>query len=167
MKKTILIYFLFLTSFSTVVAQETKRFDFIIMVDEDIWTTPTTPKMITKDSKGNVIATFDIDYHAGNLSINELDYHKLLSDKISSVNMLLKYSKVCDDETYYYNYEIEFKREWLKNYFFILKIYNTDRKNYRKIYKPLEGKKYTFEYDSSNGQMLRVTKKKRKKEYCN
>ncbi|WP_299365572.1 hypothetical protein [Winogradskyella sp.] len=166
MKRRLLTYFVFLISLNFMKAQEAKNFDFIIMVDDEIWTTPTTPKISVKDSQGNIINTFYTDYHAGNLSIKESDYQSLLSDNVNSIDMSLKYSKVCDDETYYYDYEIDFKQGWLKNYFFVLKIYNTERKKYRKIYEPLEGKKYTFEYDSSNGQMLRVTKKKRKKECC-
>ncbi len=123
--------------------------------------------MLVKDSEGNIINTFNLEYHAGSLNIKASNYRSLSNENASSIDMLLKYSKVCDDEVLDYDYEIDFKRGWLKNYFFILKIYNTDRKKYRKIYNPLNGKKYTFEYNSSNGQMLRVTKKKRKKECCN
>lgn len=168
MKRILLTYFTFLISLGFMTAQETKNFDFIIMVDDEIWTTPTTSIISTKDNKGNIINTFNAEYHAGNLSIKESDYQDLLNnDSISSIDMSLKYSKVCNDETYYYDYNIDFKRGWLNNYFFVLKIYNTEKKKYRKIYEPLKGKKYTFEYDSSNGQMLRITKKKRKKECCN
>jgi hypothetical protein len=167
MRNIIILSFLLVTSLNTIVAQNTKNFDFIITVDENIWSIPATPKMTTKDDNGNIIDSFSVKYHAGSLSMQESDYEKLMDSKVSNIEMKLKYSNICDDETFYYDYVIDFKSGWLKNYFFILNIYNTDRKQYRKIYEPLEGKNYTFEYDSSNGQMLRVTKKKRKKECCN
>lgn len=167
MKNRLIIHFILLSSLSFLSAQEVKKMDFIITVDEEIWTTPTTPKMIVKDNQGNLINTFNLEYHAGNLSMKEYDFQSLLKDDIGNIEMLLRYSTVCGNETYYYDYSIDFKQSWLKNYFFVLKIYNTSRKKYRKIYEPLVGKEYTFEYDSSNGQMLRVTKKTRKKEGCN
>lgn len=167
MKKRILALLIIVVLNGIAAAQETKSFDFIIMVDDEIWTTPTSPEMILKDSQGNTITSFSTDYHAGNLSIADSNYQEMLSENIGSINMVLKYSRVCGDDIYSYDYEIDFKSGWLQNYFFILKIYNTDRKVYRKIYEPLAGKNYTFEFDSSNGQMLRVTKKKRKSNTCN
>jgi len=166
--RIIILSLLTISFFKISSAQEaTKDFDFIITVDEEIWTTIATPKMITKDNSGNIIDTFSVKYHAGNLSILESNYKSLINSKVSSIEMEFKYSNICDDETFYYDYVIDFQSGWLNNYFFILNIYNTDRKQYRKIYEPLDGKNYTFEYNSSNGQMLRVTKKKRKKECCN
>ena len=167
MRKAIILSFSIMTSLNALFAQEIKDFDFIITVDEKIWTTPATPKMITKDNKGNIIDSFSVKYHAGSLSIEKKNYEMLIDSKVSDIEMELKYSDVCDDETFYYSYNIDFKKGWLKNYFFILNIYNTDQKKYRKIYEPLKGKEYTYEYNSSNGQMLRVTRKKRKKECCN
>lgn len=166
--KKILILGLLIIAFTNVFAQEnSKSFDFIIMVDETIWTAPAEPKIIIKDKNGKEINTFLTSYHAGDLSFKESDYKKLSGSEFDSMIMVLKYTDICNDEVQYYNYNIEFKKGWLNNYFFILKIYNTDKKKYRKLFKPLEGKKYTLEYDSSNGQMLQITKKKRKKECCN
>lgn len=121
-----------------------------------------TPSIVLRDNHGKIIDSFFIQYHAGNLSMEKSDYEKLIDPNIKKIEMELKYSNIYEDEIYYYDYKIDVKKGWFKNYFFILYIYNTDKKKYRKIYEPLEGRDYTFEYNSSNGQMLRVTKKRRK-----
>ena len=59
-----------------------------------------------------------------------------------------------------YNYEIEIGKNWFEQTFVILKIYNLDKKKYKKRLAPLsKDKKYTFDLETSEGQMIRVRKR--------
>jgi hypothetical protein len=61
-----------------------------------------------------------------------------------------------------YNYEIEMEKNWFEQSFVILKIYNLDKKKYRKRLEPLsKDRKYTFDLETSQGQMIRIRKNKK------
>lgn len=103
--------------------------------------------------------TFSVSYEPGNLTI--LDPSNIFS-KIDSLPLTLSfYYNVYNkkDLAYSYSYEIPLKKAWLEQSFIILRIYNTDRKPYKKIYYPLKGLNYTFELDLPTGSINRVTKK--------
>lgn len=73
--------------------------------------------------------------------------------------MILTNNIICGEKSETEIYEIDdFRLNWLEQSYFILYIYNTDNKDYKKIYNPLPGKNYTFEYDFPNGTMKRVQK---------
>jgi hypothetical protein len=77
---------------------------------------------------------------------------------------------LCRDNTETFNYKIEgFKLPWLiKGSYFVLNLYDTNNRKYRKIYNPLPEKEFTFDYDWSEGSMRRVQKKlTREQKRCN
>ncbi|MBY8963194.1 hypothetical protein KJK34_10560 [Flavobacterium sp. D11R37] len=49
-------------------------------------------------------------------------------------------------------------KNWFQT-FIVLKIYNTTKKKYRKLFTPLKGKEYTYELEYAGGQMLQIQKK--------
>jgi len=49
-------------------------------------------------------------------------------------------------------------KNWFQT-FIVLKIYNTTKKKYRKLFTPLKGKEYTYELEYAGGQMLQIRKK--------
>ena len=104
----------------------------------------------------------NIDYSPGSLSINNTDFDKLQSSRVKSFKLKFNYTEICKNDNIDYSYEIELKKGWIKHYYFVLKIYNTDKKKYKKLFNPILDKNYTYEYYYPVGQMLRVTKKKRK-----
>ena len=145
-----------------------REFNFVISVDGDL-SYVYADKFIIKD-KDNKNETIRINFVQGEISINEKDYEKLISDDVVSINLRVSYNRICGDKIEDFNYEIEdFKLPWLnQGSFFILYIYNTTNKKYRKIYNPLPEKKFTFEYDWSEGSMRRVQKKLTKEQRkCN
>ena len=123
---------------------------------------------IVKNSQGNIVVNkdgiinkYNCNIIAGDILLKEEDYNKLVQSKYDSIYFTFSYSDTCDENTNYYNYEIEdFKQSWLnpEQQYVVIYIYNTDNKNYTKIYNPLPGKSYTYEYDAPGGSMRRVQK---------
>jgi hypothetical protein len=154
--------FVFLLFINFCFAQK-KEFNFVIVVDGDI-VKHTYGKIVMEDIN-NTKDIIKCNIIAGELNIDESDSDKLFSKSNSKMAFEFGYSKRCGEDVKYYNYTIEdFKANWLNDGFFILYIYNTDDKKYKKIYNPLAGKNYTYDYDSSVGSMRRVQKKKTKEQ---
>ncbi len=158
--KTLIFLVGFLISFNFT-AQEVKNLNFIISVDESIvgGNIYNTQIIIYKES-GNS-ERVKTNYYPGNLSLNEVDYREILSEDTKSFALSFNYSEYCNTDEHHYDYEIELKKEWFEHYFFILKVYNTNKKKYKKIFDAIEGKEFTYEYYYPGGQMLRLTKRKK------
>jgi hypothetical protein len=157
MKKIFFIIAYSLFSQLGIAQEETKHFDFIISIDENIVQTLTNPQIVIKNSN-DISKTIKISYHPGNLSINQEDFNMLPEgEKIMYLRFdYSEYSKKGNQETH--NYEIEMGKNWFDKSYMIIKIYNTCKKQNKKL-EPLEGKTYTFDLDYSGGQMIRVRKK--------
>jgi len=154
-----LILCLFVYQVST--AQENRKsFDFIISVDEKIAKTLSRPAIIVKQGT-NILEKIDIQYHPGNLSLSAEDYNMIfLEQEITLFLQFDYYQYSSKGKQEIYNYEIEIGKNWFEQSFVILKIYNTHKKKYRKRFDPLsKDKSYTFELETSQGQMIRVKKR--------
>lgn len=93
----------------------------------------------------------------GKLQLQESDYKILEDNQIKSFQFT--YSKNCKGESESKTYEIEdFKLTWLDQPYIVLYVYNIDNSKYKKIYNPLPGKSYTYEYDYPGGAMRRLQK---------
>lgn len=133
-------------------AQEAVRVNMIICVDGEIVKSLYSPKMELVDEGGK--KNIPVGYFPGNLSIDSSDFKSLTStDDLSFV------FSVRDNEQIERNYQISISKEWLIQNYFILYIYNTDKRNYKGKLSPLPGKNYTFELDYPGGQMLRLRNK--------
>ena len=145
-----------------------KDFNLIIAVDNDLRNVY-VDKFIIKDKEGKS-EIVRASYVPGNLSVETNDYKKLTSESVTNITLIVRYIKHCEDNILSFNYDIEdFKLPWLnKGTHFILYIYDTTNKKYKEIYDSLPEKKFTFEYDWSEGSMRRVQKKLMKKQKdCN
>lgn len=163
MKKIVLILIHIFSSVLIFSQQDYKNINFVISIDEDIviGSVSQVKMIVNKLNKSKEI--IKVNYVPGDLSIEKVDYEKLLSDDTESFYLNFNYTGCCNKED---NYEIELKKGWLELNYFVLKIYNTNRRKYKKMFEPLEGKEYTYEYYYPGGQVLRITKKKRGK-CCN
>ncbi|PHS04933.1 MAG: hypothetical protein COA88_13045 [Kordia sp.] len=155
------IIFIFCVSFN-LQAQVKKDIDFIISIDEKLPISSIHKTKIIANMKDGSEKIINIDYSPGSLGMNSVDFDKLLSSEVKSFWLKFNYTEICKKNNIEHTYEIELKKGWLKHYYFVLKVYNTDKKKYKKLFTPLLGKNYTYEYYYPGGQVLRVTKKKRK-----
>ncbi len=158
MKKTFLIIVYSLFSQFSVAQEGTKHFDFIISIDGNIMQTLTNPQIVIKNDK-DILKTINVSYHPGNLSINQ-EVISMLPEREKTIYLKFDYSEYSTKkgEQEIHNYEIEMGKNWFDKSYMIVKIYNTYKKQNKKLL-PLDGKTYTFDLDYSGGQMIRVRKK--------
>jgi len=166
-KRFLTIASLCFITYSMLLAQE-RSINFVISIDNEIAISSLSNfKILAYESNDNFKQLITVDYVPGNLFLKEQDYKRIISNEIKSFYLIFNFDDQCTGQgVVNYSYNIELKKGWLDYSFFVLKIYNTSKRKYKKIFEPLKGKDYTYEYYYPGGQMLRVTKKKRRKE-CN
>ena len=163
--KKCMLFCLCLFVYQIGIAQENKKsFDYIICIDDEIATSLAQTMIIAKQGT-NVVKKIDITYHPGDLSISPEDYDFISSKQ--GIKLFLQfdhYQYSSRGKQRFYSYEIEMGKIWFKNTFLILKIYNLDKFKYRHLLEPLsKDQNYTYELDTSEGQMFRIRKAKREK----
>ncbi len=159
MKKGIILSCFGLCFFCNAFGQRNKDLDVIIVIDEKLHLLYTNPKILIEETSG---ATYKINsnYHPGNLSIDASDFSKMVSDSVKSMFLEFTYYDNEDKKQKAYSYKIELKKGWLNDAYMILRIYNLNKKKYKKVFEPIEvGKNYTFELDSPSHTFKRIRKK--------
>ena len=147
-------------------SQEWYNSNVIIIVNDEVNLGSTSLK-ISYYTKDKALHNIEANYIPGKLKINKEDYERLVNESIGSLQVEVKYAQICNDNVSYTYYNIEdFKIQWLADEFYILRLYDTSLKRYKKIYDSLPNKSYTYEYDSPSGSMRRVQKKLRKIDNC-
>ena len=158
--KYLTILMLFIST--SIYSQDVKDINFIIEIDEEIVISAKVDLFITSKDGICKEINFVSGFCPGKLLLKDLDYKELLSDSTQRITLEITYydfnfKKVNEMEIYFY--EIEAEKFWfdVNNLsFFILKIYNLDKRKYRKRFDPLsKDQNYTFEYSTSSGNMLR------------
>lgn len=137
-----------------------KSLNFIITIDKEVVTTLANPSIVVKrDNK--TLRKIDVCYYPGNLSMEYKDYNMIFSEQAPSLYLLFNYYQYSSNaHQEVYNYEIEIGKNWLEESFVILKMYNLNKKEYRKRLYPLsKDKNYTFDLETSSGQAIRIRKK--------
>jgi hypothetical protein len=136
-----------------------KGLDFIIIINDNIVVGSIASlriELISEKTKENITA----NYYPGNLSLTENEYGKLMSDSIKTINLKFIYYEYVGEKQNTYNYNIELKREWLKDYFNILRVYDLSKKAYKGRYNPCGvGKNYAYEIESPSHSFRLIEKK--------
>lgn len=151
------IYLLMVCSFFTVtsIAQNCASLDFIIIIDNDIAITNIASIEITSIIDNGETLTYKPYYHPGHLRLDSTEINNLFASNIEQTILRFDYY-LYDRKNTIKQYEIEIKKEWFLDYYFILRIYNLDKRKYRKKYKRLsKDRNYTFEVDTPSHSMLR------------
>jgi|26BtaG_2_1085354.scaffolds.fasta_scaffold00031_2 hypothetical protein len=155
-KNVLLLLFLFLT---LVGYSQSKQINFIIVVDGELSQIYSDQIKILDEQ--NVETIIKVNYQPGELSMTNQDYDKILSLSNNQITIKVRHIETVNDKTKHFDFEItDFNKNWLtKGTYFILYIYNTEKKKYRKLYNPIIGKAFTYDYDWSEGSMRRAKKK--------
>src|SRR5688572_29263794 len=143
-----LLFFLFTVFSKPVTGQELeKELDIVFVIDEIIWTSRSVLTFtLTKENHQEEIKA---NYFPGSLTLSESDYKKLFSEEVKSISLQFDYYQYTSQKLEIYNYDLELKKAWLKDYYNVYHIYNLDKRKYRKLFDPLsEDKNYTFTLDS-------------------
>jgi lipopolysaccharide export LptBFGC system permease protein LptF len=148
----LIIFFLNLFLYS-----QDKEFNFIISIDNNLRDVYAS-RFIVKN-KDNNTKFVNVNFVQGNITIKEDDFKILNSENVLKIDMEIINFENIGKKNKKNTYEIEdFKLNWLtKGTFFILYIYNTNKKK-NNLLNPLPNKNFTFEYDWSEGSMNRVRK---------
>lgn len=153
-----LTIFLFISQMS--VAQINIKRDFIICIDEKIVTSLINPTIIVKRDT-SVLKEIEINYHAGEISLNSEDYNTILCELPNTIFLKFDYYQYSNKgKQNIYNYEIEMERNWFEQTFVILYLYNLDKKKYIKKYKKIFGhfskeQEYILNIETSEGEIIR------------
>lgn len=149
--------FLFTKSFAQQDIQH--KLNLTIMVDEKIPFTGDITMHFIIENENHKIDTVNAYYLPGDVLFEELDFNKIKEQDVKSISLEIRYTGLCKENIKSYNYKIVFYKSWFQFDFIILKFYNFDKRKNRKIFFPIKGEKYTYEYDTPNGSMLKIRRK--------
>ena len=159
MRATIFIIILCVASSIKTKAQEqNQKANIIISVDGKVVAGSIYQIKIISYLESGLRKIINADYYPGNMVFLKSDYMLLMSDETKSIVLSFSYLEFCEGKRYDYSYEIDFDKKWLQDKYFVLYVYNTDKNKYNKLYPPIKGKHYTYEFDYPGGQMRRVKK---------
>jgi len=159
MKKIFFILSLAITSGTIYCQNSIKSLDFILVIDENIAIGSITSLQL--EVIGDTENIVHANYFPGSLSMNVVDYAKLLSETTKAIYLKFTYFEYHNKKQEVYNYEIEIKKAWLSDYYNILRIYNLDKLKYRGKLDPIgKGKNYNYELDSPSHSFRLIWKKK-------
>lgn len=156
MKQFVLMIIFIFVFHESIAQNNSKSFDFIICIDEEIATTLSNPLIIAKC--GTEERQINVNYYVGNLSLSNEDYNYITSRQ--DISLLLNfnyYQYSLNGKQKIYNYEVIMKKGLFNQMFVILKIFNMDKKKYRKRFGTIsKDKQYIINIDTSNGQILEL-----------
>ena len=159
----ILISLLQILSFSQLAGQE-KSFNFILVIDGQLWITNTSIAISFPSSNGSDLTQAVATYYPGELVFEQQEYEKIKNSKIDSLTMSFDYYEYQGKKQFLYNFDLPFYASWLDQSYMVMKVYNLEKRKYKGVFKPLDKERnYTFELDYPGGQMLRVRNKVKKK----
>lgn len=138
------------------------KLNWSILIDEKIETLSSTQLIIEYDDLKR--DTIPIKIIPGDILIPSEDYDFIVeSGNIKQLTLTFEYPETCKDIIIYHHYDIPINKNWLDKPYFILYIYNTERKENKGIYIPLPNKTYNYDYRFPNSGS-RIIQKKLKKE---
>ncbi len=138
-------------------SQENSNFDFIVLVDDVIVTSLNNPKLVIR-KENELLSKIDITFKPGDLSLKTVEYN-LIKSTNDDLYLKFDYYDYSSGKQKIYNYDIKIGKNWFEKSYIILRVYNTDKKKYKKIFNPIKGTNYTFELDYGGGSMLQIRKK--------
>ena len=145
--RTVLVLLLLQTFFRGY-SQTQKNLDLIICIDEEI-AVGSISSLNVEIIKGKERKDIDISYYPGNLSLSQDDYDEMMSAQTDTIFLKFYYNLVTESGHYLRGYRIELKKEWLHDYYNILRIYNLDQNKYSKIFNASNGDgSFVYELDS-------------------
>jgi hypothetical protein len=128
--------------------QERKEFKLIIEIDEQL------------PISGIMGAQLMVTGKNGSVKKLLAGYAAALIDNAKQIILSFYYIDPANDNEAYNDYKIAFKKEWLTSKFCVLRVYNLDKKKYKKSYDPLSpSQNYNFSIDFPDYQMMPITKR--------
>lgn len=154
-----IIYIFFILLFNTnFYSQEWIDYNVIISVNEKTVPSSVGIKFMLTLNNGEK-KIIEPHYLPGSLKIKNEDVKVLMNDSIKEIAIEVRYFELINDKVNYSFFtinDLSFKKFQFS--YFILYIYDTRLKKYKKYYNSINDKDFTYEYDSPNGSMRRARK---------
>jgi hypothetical protein len=139
--------------------QDRKEFKLIIEIDDQLPISGIMGAQLMVKGKNDSVKTLLAGYDPGTLRVNDKNAAALI-DSAKQIILSFYYVDPANDNEEYTDYKIAFKKEWLTSKFCVLRVYNLDKKKYRKSYDPLSpSQNYNFSIDFPDYQMMPITKR--------
>lgn len=156
--RKVFLSFVCLLLISKAFCQEKVILNWVISVDEDIilYCEGAQFNLSFKNGKDSVIY---LGYLPGSLSVKKTDFDLIKADSVATCVFLFSYNADIKNKYKSYNYSIEIEKGWINDYYFVLRIFNLDKKKYRQRFRPFQaGANYTFEFDLPGFSFRRISK---------
>lgn len=139
--------------------QDRKEFKLIIEIDEQLSINSVMGVNLIITDKNDSVKTLSAGYDPGTLRVNDKSAAALIAGA-KQIVLSFYYVDPANDSEAYTDYKIPFKKEWLTSKFCVLRVYDLDKKKYRKSYNPLSStQNYNFSIDFPDYQMMPITKR--------
>jgi len=152
---TCIILFCIINSYSQ---EMEKDINLVISIDGKVPISIANAKIIIKENS-NKSEQIEVGYIPGELSLDITDFERVMQQQESALFLSFEYYEYEKEQQKVYCYEIELKRFWFEQSFRVLRIYNLNKKENKKVFYPLEGKDYTYEIDLPSNSITRIRKK--------
>lgn len=154
MKKIILIL---ASVFSHLLLNAQMNFNLILVVDQQIVVGSISDMRILLVKSNGDSESFPVDYYPGNLILDSSNYTKLSDTSIMSTYLEFRYKDYIGGEIFSNEYSIPFGKETLDYRYYVISIYNTCKKKYRKMFLAKSDKGYLYEilFPGNNATLIR------------
>lgn len=126
-----IVYFIIFFFVQITFSQSNKEIDLIVVINDEVVTNLQNLKLIiNSDKDGSIISPL---YHPGSLVLTSKQYEVLISDTTKSIELSFAY--IGKEKST--NYKMIYGKKWLEERFAILKIYDLNKKKYKKMYEPI------------------------------
>lgn len=144
-----IIFFALTTIFQCnyLIGQEAKEIDMVITINQEVASTVQGLSLKLEDKEGNS-STIYPEYHPGSLMFKKSDYEVLMSSENSSIRFKFYQLGNYKKKEIQHDYSINFHKEWFKENFIVLNIYNLHNRKYKRSRKPIQNNaKYSVSMD--------------------
>jgi hypothetical protein len=140
-------------TFKTYSQDNSSRMNLVISIDDEIVIGDIAKLRLTAFQKKAASKIINANYLPGSLYFNKVELDNANED---SVFISFDFYYFEGDKQEVKNYSIQLKRNWFNYSYFVLRIYNIDRKRNKNHFVAASKEGYVYEYDTPNGSVKRV-----------
>lgn len=120
----------------------------VIVIDDEIVTSSITGLDLKVIDHLGTERSAHAHYHPGRLSFDEMKLDDIISQNFDSILLEFTYYDYIGGRQKVYTYSIGIKKVWLNDPYFILRVYNLDKKRFKKRFNFAKDTNYVYEIDS-------------------
>lgn len=147
----LLLLSMVITCSITCFAQEKSALNLIIAIDDKIATASISNIQLILVNNKNDSTTIEAGYYPGNLFVKDIDSSQFKGDELVRIKLSFTYNEYIKDQIQKKRYSIFLPPSFRNEHYVILRVYNLNKKRYRKRFYPCEQcNDYSYEIESGN-----------------